>query len=1198
MTETKQMRSLTDCIQFMVTSVLKFCVRHRHVFSDTRLLAAAVAVFVLFCLNETTYAQTISFRGATSTASPYTGIQYWDAGDVDSHRNGNVTPGLPAGFEEGDLHIAIIEQKDNFNSTMPAGWTQFADATSGPNHRAKLFWKHAQIGDTDPTVTHTGDSIIARIIGFYGVERTNPFDGTNSFTVSAADLTTEAAAITTVTPNSMLVFTAHMADNHNNLGGPVGSTPWTLSFFNRTNQGTDSAIAAYYGLRAATGSQADVTATAVTAPGGGGSTNAISHGAQIALRPALTIAKPAGTVEHDVMIASITARPSTVTLTAPAGWTLVRRVDNAAGSTNTLAIYSKVAGAAEPGQYHWQISASTGAAGGIQSFANVDTVNPIDVENGQATASALTHATPNVTTTVPDTMLVTGHAFPSAATWTPPTAMAEAFDDASITVPNAAGISIEGSNVTQAAIAATGAKTATASGNADTGATHILALRPRVHHFAISVAGGATADTCVAKSITITAQDVFNNTVTNYTGIVNVSTSSNHGDWGLLTGAGTLTDSVADDGAASYQFAAADAGVVTLSLNNFHADDLTVTVQDSTRPSTATTSITINFRGNLFVITNDAIQVAGRPQAMRVQMNTGSSCGVAPGYTGAKNLKAWLTLDGSDPGGAAPAIGALTLPTAQPGANNLSLNFAAGIATFNLSTADVGKYVLNILDDNRDFATGADIAAASATITTRPFALVVSDVKQGTGTCNPATAGTICNPGGTATSGSKFIVAADTFQATLGAYLWNSVADSNVAGGDGIPDAGATLAQIAGAGATPSYRWPTALAAAGPSTPAGGTLGTLSNGMQSGACPTASPNCFSSGIAVPNNLSYDEVGSFTLTGAATDFLNSGINLTALVFDNSLIPVRNAVVGRLYPDHFTLLLGSSVTPACGGGAGFTYMGQPNLGYSFSIEARNKNDVKTDNYMNSPAYANAVNVTMLAENNNNGTDLSARLSAASGSWVEGSYIFSATNMTFSRPVSGPPDASFGPFDALQIGVMVNDADGPVLVARDMDPATAGVCVACTGRTIGAMTKVRFGQLRLSNAHGSELLNLPIPIKTEYWSGTYFVRNMQDSCTSIAAANVAFGNYRGGVNAGNMASPGNVNIGGPFVAGKGSLVLTKPTPRPTTKGSVDITIDLASENKTYLRSGPTYSSDPTVRATFGIYKRGPVIYLREMY
>jgi hypothetical protein len=56
--------------------------------------------------------------------------------------------------------------------------------------------------------------------------------------------------------------------------------------------------------------------------------------------------------------------------------------------------------------------------------------------------------------------------------------MTEAFDVASQGVPNGAGESMEGSYVLQAAAGATGTKTATASGDADVGNAHILALKP------------------------------------------------------------------------------------------------------------------------------------------------------------------------------------------------------------------------------------------------------------------------------------------------------------------------------------------------------------------------------------------------------------------------------------------------------------------------------------------------------------------------------------------------------------------------------------------------------------------------------------------------------------------------------------------------------------------------------------------------
>ncbi len=94
---------------------------------------------------------------------------------------------------------------------------------------------------------------------------------------------------------------------------------------------------------------------------------------------------------------------------------------------------------------------------------------------------------------------------------------------------------------------------------------------------------------------------------------------------------------------------------------------------------------------------------------------------------------------------------------------------------------------------------------------------------------------------------------------------------------------------------------------------------------------------------------------------------------------------------------------------------------------------------------------------------------------------------------------------------------------------------------------------------------------------------------------------GNNQGGVNAANMVSPGNVILGGAFGAGIGSLTLLKPTPQSTAKGSVDVTLDLITENKAYLQGNgsiATYNQNPTSRATFGIYKSGNVIYMREVY
>jgi outer membrane protein assembly factor BamB len=209
----------------------------------------------------------------------------------------------------------------------------------------------------------------------------------------------------------------------------------------------------------------------------------------------LTISKPTGTVQNHVMIASIGVRPNTATITAPSGWTLVRRINNTTASANSLAVYYKVAGGSEPASYAWTFSTSTGVAGGIQTFSGVDTTTPIDVENGQATASASSHATPSVTTTVARTMVVASHTFATTGSWAPPPGMAEGFDVASGDA-DPGGQTTEGSYVLQTAAGATGTKSASTTGTADTGNTHILVLRPpNSIAFVAAASAGATSGT-------------------------------------------------------------------------------------------------------------------------------------------------------------------------------------------------------------------------------------------------------------------------------------------------------------------------------------------------------------------------------------------------------------------------------------------------------------------------------------------------------------------------------------------------------------------------------------------------------------------------------------------------------------------------------------------------------------------------------
>jgi hypothetical protein len=87
-----------------------------------------------------------------------------------------------------------------------------------------------------------------------------------------------------------------------------------------------------------------------------------------------------------------------------------------------------------------------------------------------------------VTTTSINDVIVTAHTLSSSVTWTPPAGMTEAVDVASDAL-GTAGQSMEINYVAQAAIAATGAKTAVANANADAGDTATVALRPAYRSF-------------------------------------------------------------------------------------------------------------------------------------------------------------------------------------------------------------------------------------------------------------------------------------------------------------------------------------------------------------------------------------------------------------------------------------------------------------------------------------------------------------------------------------------------------------------------------------------------------------------------------------------------------------------------------------------------------------------------------------------
>jgi hypothetical protein len=320
------------------------------------------------------------------------------------------------------------------------------------------------------------------------------------------------------------------------------------------------------------------------------------------------------------------------------------------------------------------------------------------------------------------------------------------------------------------------------------------------------------------------------------------------------------------------------------------------------------------------------------------------------------------------------------------------------------------------------------------------------------------------------------------------------------------------------------------------------------------------------------------------------------------------------VGRFVPDHFAV---SYNTPVFGTTCGsFTYIGQP-FNYTtapvITVTAQDFANNTTTLYSTLGSWWRITNASLTGKaytaavgtmdvSGLPGTD---PVIASSGLGVGTLTFGSGTGLLFTRttPVT--------PFNAdISLAINVIDADG---VTYASNPARFSAATAGNGIAFSGGKPMRFGRLALGNALGSELLNLPVPIQTQYWDGTNFVTNTGDSCTTITASNIVLSNYQGALTSGNLPS-GNISISGAFNAGVGSLTLTKPS--SAVNGTVDLCVDLGgdatclgtSANMSYLGgawAGTTYTYDPRSRAAFGFRKgsysgggRDPFVYQRENY
>ena len=728
------------------------------------------------------------------------------------------------------------------------------------------------------------------------------------------------------------------------------------------------------------------------------------------------------------------------------------------------------------------------------------------------------------------------------------------------------------------------------------GASNDGVVAPSLDHFSITPAT-TNGSTCLANAITIIAENGGNNPVANYTNTIQISVSTGHGNWSINNADGVLNPNpdTDDNGTVNYSFVTSDASEIVLDLSNTHAETVTITVSDSSEGVTST-SVAINFSRNVFIITEDPIQVAGRPQAMIVEMWTDDaaaspSCSIDTNYNSStQSLQASINRFTVLTSAVDPSINGVSIPEG-PGSAAIELDFSLdpGRATFNLDTTDVGQYELT-LSDTTLIHSASVISGSTSLLTVRPFGFAVTGIEVGAGPPPKSNTGTTdpADP-------EFFTTAGSDFSATISAVLWQAGDDTEGGLGDGVIDIGASYNNNSVA---PSYAWDTDLTvlSTGGFPPApGGVVGILNNG-------NIAASEFTGGSRTLTDLQYTEVGSFTLQSLASDYL--GVASADIVG-------HDIIVGRFIPDHFVLsdmqLVNRSDDPLCA--SNFTYL-EENFQVSFDLSAMSAGGANvTLNYTTASGFAKLDTASELnygAVDSTLPVDLTTRLQTGTPviNFVAGVANDLTDILSLDRLATGPD----GPFD-LSVGIAPADEDGTQLNSFNLDVAGAG-----NDHGLIDSTTLKYGRATLDNVFGSELITLNMPLQIESFNAGIFASNTDDNCTGLATTNLILSNNveTGQVDGNIQVLAGQTSIAtmavNPVVMGNTGLLFCPPgnpacTPTSGNVGFIDVSIDLTGLNYPWLQydwnGDGSFDNDPTATATFGIYKGNDVnIYIQQIF
>jgi hypothetical protein len=180
-----------------------------------------------------------------------------------------ISPGLPTGWQPGDIHVLAVESTggDPFppDLTLPADYALIDDGTDSNDIGLAVAWRRAEEGDTAPSVgvdLQIADPLITQILGVYDAVTTgSPIGAFSPVRLNASSTTATADGLTTPVDDCLVAFLLG-GSNDSGVSGYSGTDPtFTEQAETLSTLGNDAVLAIATGVKATAGATGARTAT-------------------------------------------------------------------------------------------------------------------------------------------------------------------------------------------------------------------------------------------------------------------------------------------------------------------------------------------------------------------------------------------------------------------------------------------------------------------------------------------------------------------------------------------------------------------------------------------------------------------------------------------------------------------------------------------------------------------------------------------------------------------------------------------------------------------------------------------------------------------------------------------------------------------------------------------------------------------------